>query len=327
MTTINTTRTLIHPSDKDGCGFYRILQPATALSELKPLHFVLSYRYYMIHELKHHNINKVVLQRHTDPHMLEHLKFYKSLNLNIVHDQDDLLWQVPPTNPYHRYFKGVNKKILREALSMSDTIVASTEELAEQTFKFVRKRPVVLPNMVSKKHYQAPTKRTGEKLRIGWAGSNTHVGDLRIISPLVSDTLDKYDWVFMGYCDPAWKDKVEFHEFVPVDTYMDKIKSLNLDAVVIPLEHNLFNECKSRVKLLEFGAIGVPAVTTDIAPYKYNPNPKIASNNKAWINFRGVLESWEDESVRYQAALDAFAWAKTGCLEDNIDNVQMAWKL
>jgi len=321
------SKTLVHPSDKDGCGYYRILQPATALAELRPLHFILSYRYYMIHELKHHNIDKVVLQRHTDPHMLQHMKFYKSLNLNIVNDQDDLLWQVPPSNPYHRYFKGENKKILHETLSMADTLVASTEELAEQMYKFVRKRPVVLPNMVSVKHYRPPSVRTHEKLRVGWAGSNTHVGDLRLIAPLVSDTLDKYDWVFMGYCDPAWKDRVEFHEFVDVNKYMDKIKSLNLDAVVIPLEHNLFNECKSHVKLLEFGAIGVPAVTTDIAPYKNNPNPKIKSNNKAWRNFRGVLESWEDESVRYQAALDAFTWAKTNCLETNVDNIQMAWRL
>ena len=320
-------KTLIHPSDRDGCGFYRIHQPATAMSEARPLHFVLSHHYYDIASLKKHNIDKVVVQRHTEPSMITRLEYYKTLNMNIVHDLDDLLWQVPSTNPYNRYFKGINKKMLHRALSIADSLVVSTEPLADQTYKFVRRRAKVLPNLVSNKHFQSPKERTRKKLRVGWAGSNTHVGDLRIISQLISATIDRYDWVFMGYCDPAWLDKVEFHNFSPISDYMNKLKALDLDAMVIPLEQNLFNESKSHIKLLELSSIGVPCITTDISPYSENPNPKIKTSNKSWKNFMEVLESWEDEAVRLSAAKSAYIWAKTYCLESNVPLIQEAWGL
>ena len=96
--------------------------------------------------------------------------------------------------------------------------------------------------------------------------------------------------MFMGYCDPQWQGKVEFHEFVPVQEYMTKMKSLELDVVLIPLEDNLFNRCKSHIKLLEFSTIGVPCITTEISPYRENPNYKIPTSNKSWKHFKEALE-------------------------------------
>jgi hypothetical protein len=278
-------------------------------------------------QLQEQNISKVIVQRHTEEQMITHLEFYKSVGLEIIHDIDDLLWQVPPTNPYHRYFKGINKKCLARALAMSDYLSASTIPMAEHTFKFSRKMPVVVPNYVSAKHYQKPKMRQKQKLRVGWAGSNTHVGDLQIINQLVSSTLDKYEWVFMGYNDPKWVNKIEFHEFVAVEDYMDYAKLLNLDVVVIPLEENAFNTCKSGIKLQEFSAIGVPCITTDIMPYKENVNAKIPVSKRAWQGFRDALSAFEDESVRLKAALATHEWSAKYILEDNLDVIRRAWRL
>jgi hypothetical protein len=320
-------KVLVHPSDTDGCGYYRIVQPATALANLRPLHFVVSYKYYLLQHLHEHSISTVVCQRHTEQQMLTHLQFYKSCQLQIVHDLDDLLWQVPISNSYRFYFNATNKKILHTSLKTADRLVTSTVELAEQTYKFVRKDAHVLPNYVSSKFSTEPVKRKREKLRIGWAGSNTHAGDLSIISPLISETLDKYQWVFMGYCEPQWLSKVEYHDFVKIDKYMEKLASLNLDAVVIPLEDNLFNKCKSHIKLLEFATLGVPAITTDISPYKENPNFKIKHSKRAWKDFMDCLKVWECENARHDAAMNAWRWSKKFCLEDNVDNIRAAWGL
>ncbi|MDE1905083.1 MAG: hypothetical protein KGH75_01350 [Rhodospirillales bacterium] len=321
------TRTLLHPSDSDGCGYYRIVQPGTALANHTNQHFIISHTYYMINHIKDKCIDRVICQRHTEEHMVANLKFYKDLNLKIVHDLDDLLWQVPPSNNYHKYFKGTNKKCLREALSIADKLVVSTEPLAQEVKKFTKRESTVLPNMILSKHYQLPKSRTKQKLRVGWAGSNTHAGDLRIISPVIQNTLDKYEWVFMGYAEPQWKEKVEFHQFVPVSEYTDKLKSLNLDVMLIPLEENAFNNSKSHIKLLEAASIGVPATTTDIDPYKENPNPKIPTSNKSWKKFVDVLAAYEDETVRLEAAHKAFDWAKKYCVELNIPKIDQAWSV
>ena len=319
------SKTLVHPSDKDGCGYYRILQPAKAIADHTSLHLVCSYQYYGPMEVADQGIDRVIVQRHTEPTMVMHLGFYKEIKVRIIHDLDDLLWQVPPTNPYVNYFKGVNRKCLKEALTMADGLTCSTPELAEQAYKFCRKRSMVLPNLLRQKHYTLPKVRNGKRLRVGWAGSNTHMGDLRIINQLVSETLDKYDWVFMGYCDEKWKSKVEFHEFVPVEKYMEKLQSLNLDVAVIPLESNLFNECKSHIKLLEFSALGIPCITTDISPYRENVNFKVPTSKRAWKDFADALEEWTNESKRLIAARNSFEWSKKYCLEQNIALLHSCW--
>jgi O-antigen biosynthesis protein len=319
------SKILIHPSDAEGCGFYRILQPAKALYESHPLHIINSFVYASPQQIIENDIKHVIVQRHSEPKMVERLAEYKSLGLTLVHDLDDLLWQVPPTNPYHRYFKGENKKALHSALQMVDHVSVSTQPLAVEVRKFTRQPSIILPNYVSRSHYQPPKERQQEKLRVGWAGSPTHVGDLGLIRTLVTSTLNEYQWVFMGYCPEEWKSQIEFHNYVDIKCYMDKLKELNLDAVVIPLENNLFNEAKSYIKLLEFASIGVPCITTDIYPYKDNPNPIFPNNNKAWRKYNQVLDSWKDEQERMKAATLAYNWAQKYILENNTDKIRKAW--
>jgi glycosyltransferase involved in cell wall biosynthesis len=88
----------------------------------------------------------------------------------------------------------------------------------------------------------------------------------------IKKTLDKYDWHFMGAM-PAelheYKDKLTYHEWKDTWHYPQYVKSINADIGIAPLEFNLFNECKSNIKALEFTACGMPGVYTNIEPYKF----------------------------------------------------------
>jgi O-antigen biosynthesis protein len=46
------------------------------------------------------------------------------------------------------------------------------------------------------------------------------------------------------------------------------MKNLNADIAIAPLEINEFNKSKSNLKRLEYVVCGLPAVFTDIEPYK-----------------------------------------------------------
>jgi hypothetical protein len=75
----------------------------------------------------------------------------------------------------------------------------------------------------------------------------------------------------------------EFHPGVPFDQYPAKLASLNLDLALAPLEHNKFNEAKSNLRLLEYGIMGWPVVSTDIYPYQNAPVHHVSNNARAWI--------------------------------------------
>jgi len=97
-------------------------------------------------------------------------------------------------------------------------------------------------------------------------------GDLALIREVVEATSEECDWVFFGMCPEELRPFVkEFHPFVPFEQYPAKLASLNLDLAVAPLEVNRFNECKSNLRLLEYGILGWPVVCSDVLPYRGAP--------------------------------------------------------
>lgn len=319
---------VLHPADSGGCGHYRLRQPAKLLAfnhvaQVKEASFFLKDEH--IAEL---NPYKFVTQRQTELDQCRELRRYKSSfpNIPVQMDLDDLLWQVPPGNGYHKRFSKNNRKAIFENIRYVDIMTASTVPLALEIEKIRRGKVHVYPNLVSSHFFIPPRPRTRGKLRVGWAGSATHEGDLSQIKSVVMHTLDMVDWVFMGYC-PEWaKGLVEFHPGVVVEEYMKYLPKLNLDVAVAPLEHNLFNECKSNLKLLEFSAIGVPVITTDIYPYSENPGFKIKDKNsfKKWMEAIDVYI--RDESLRFNHAVASYNWAlSTYKLESNLETIEKLW--
>jgi hypothetical protein len=119
---------------------------------------------------------------------------------------------------------------------------------------------------------------------VGWAGAQQHTGDLELIFDVVKETSDEIQWVFFGLCFEEWLPYgVEAHDPVDFDLYPTTLAGLNLDLAVAPLAHNRFNQCKSDLKLLEYGALGIPVVCTDIDPYRNAPVTRVRNTKHAWL--------------------------------------------
>ncbi len=72
---------------------------------------------------------------------------------------------------------------------------------------------------------------------------------------------------------------------MPIDRYPAKLASLKLDLALAPLEHNVFNECKSNLRLLEYGACGFATICTDIVPYQGDlPVTRVRNRHKDWAD-------------------------------------------
>jgi hypothetical protein len=117
----------------------------------------------------------------------------------------------------------------------------------------------------------------------------------------------------------------EYHEWVPLHDYAEKLASLDLDLAVAPLEHHPFNEAKSNLRLLEYGVLGYPVICTDILPYQCDlPVFKVANRHRAWTN--AIREMTADrEACRRHGEQLREAVTKNWMLEDHLDAWQRAW--
>lgn len=216
--------------------------------------------------------------------MLERYKrHHRSLR---VFAMDDLITNVPESNPYYKLVFRDAKARLRRALSACDRAVVSTQPLVDMCHGLsddIR----LIPNMLEKARWGGlpSARRSGPKPRVGWAGAQQHHGDLALIVDLVKETAQEVDWIFFGMCLEELKPYVkEEHAFV-VDfaDYPKKLASLNLDIAVAPLEQHPFNEAKSNLRLLEYGVLGLTVICSDIYPYQNAPVKRVSDDPQAWI--------------------------------------------
>jgi hypothetical protein len=101
----------------------------------------------------------------------------------------------------------------------------------------------------------------------------------------------------------------EFHKAVRFEDYPRKLATLNLDLAVAPLEHNRFNECKSNLRVLEYGVLGWPVIASDIEPYQGSPVCLVKNQARAWIN--AIRERIQDIHAAQLEGDRLQAWVKT----------------
>jgi hypothetical protein len=162
-------------------------------------------------------------------------------------------------------------------------MVVSTQPLKE-AFKDYIDDIRVVPNYLPRSIWGTLRSRRNcsTKLRVGWAGSIFHKGDLSIISKLLTQYHDKVEWVFFGMAPEGLENSVEFHPGVSLEHYPYKLATLDLDLALVPLEDNAFNAAKSNLRLLEFGILGWPVICSDVYPYRDAPVTRVKNRYKDW---------------------------------------------
>lgn len=146
---------------------------------------------------------------------------------------------------------------------------------------------MVAPNLLDNAVWGAvqAKRREGARPRVGWAGSNSHGGDLNLIEDVVKALAAEVNWILLGYCPNRLKPYVrEFHPPVAVKDYPEALASLGLDVAIAPLAANAFNEAKSNLKLLEYGALGYAVVCSNLLPYQGRlPVVRVANTTQQWV--------------------------------------------
>ncbi|CAD5109259.1 glycosyltransferase [Zestomonas carbonaria] len=296
-------RVLCHPSDGGGCGHYRLYQPFLAMEREALIEGVSTGQLLAPVELERFAPDSIVYQRQFTPESLLRREEAKTFSGAFrVMDMDDFIPGVPQKSIHYKRIPKDVMDYINKALSLVDRFVVSTEPLAE-AFAGLHPDIRVVQNRLPVEWWGhlSSERRVGRKPRVGWAGGSSHTGDLELIFDVVRELAHEVEWVFFGMCPELLRPYIhEFHSGIPIECYPERLASMNLDLALAPLEMNLFNECKSNLRLLEYGACGFPVICTDIVTYRCGMPVTLVKNR---------TEDWLEAIRMHLADLDATAKA------------------
>jgi len=277
-------KVLVLPVNTSAVGHYRLTQPMIELEAAGRAQGRICYSMPSIIEVERQSPDVIVLQGRyfeTSVADIPPLKTYS--NARRIYELDDYVINIPRKNEHIRNMptRDEMERLVRRGIGLCDRVVVSTQPLADALSDMHHDIRVV-PNMLAKHLWtnMNSQRRTSKKPRVGWGGGTSHHGDLAVIADVVRELANEVDWVFFGMCPEELRPYMhEFHGVIGLDIYPAKLASLNLDLALAPLEFHIFNDCKSNLRLLEYGACGYPVICTDTKAYQgYLPATRIKTN-------------------------------------------------
>ncbi|XSS64929.1 glycosyltransferase [Pseudomonas sp. B11] len=276
------------PVNGTATGHYRVTGPLSALEESGRVISRVSYESPSMVEIERLSPDTIVLQgRYSEGSAGDILRMKKYSSALRIFELDDYVVSAPKKNSHTRNKPANTEQMLREGIAMCDRVVVTTQPLAD-ALSSMHSDIRVVPNMLAPDPWATLTSRRGtsSKPRVGWGGGTSHTGDLEIIADVVRELANEVEWVFFGMCPDELRPYLhEFHPAISLQSYPFKLASLNLDLALAPLEFHIFNDCKSNLRLLEYGACGYPVICTDTEAYRgFLPCTKVLSNStEEWL--------------------------------------------
>lgn len=334
-------------ADRGGCGWYRMRQPINALKGLADISLLEGGESEAIIADKVDWADVLVCRPSLNINILRFVK--NEGKKRIIMDFDDNYWELDPKGSLYRNWGQNEVKIgnewlwqngrdgfnmfenrrrlvnLEEAISLADVITVTTPILKE-AMDNVHHDVRMLPNYVDlslypEGEYKDPNKKN--EFRVAWAGGNNHDGDLLEILPQFHKLMEQKDVVlyFIGndysYNLKKYGDRVRFSNWVEFQAHPMRLKFLDIDVAVIPLEANTFNQYKSEVKFTEWSALKVPSIVRDVNPYSLVINSSLSVPIKTNDKLLDGIKLLRDKNKANLIAQNAFSWVKN---ERNLEN-------
>ena len=211
-------------------------------------------------------------------HTIDLVRQVKRSGKYLVYETDDAIPLIPEHHqkPWYRDAAGH----VFECARLADVVTVSTRPLA-RVFESHNERVEVIENQLDPRLWKPSLlgnkSRNDGRTRIGIVGSKHHDKDFEILHDAVRSTAGKGDAVlWIAYGDGARElvgelppEKCQY--VAPnynYEAHPGRLASLGLDIGLCPLFGDDFNRCKSDIKYLEFGFLGICGIYSKFPPYE-----------------------------------------------------------
>ncbi len=200
----------------------------------------------------------------------------------------------------------------------ADAVTVSTEPLKAR-FAPLNAHVHYIPNYLDQNLWRlaedkAPTKpREGYVIKIGYIGTPSHDNDLAVVREAMLDVEKLYGArveieVIGGFqnIDPMFGKRVGLPKKNEYPDFVEWLfKVVDWDIGVIPLVDDGFNRAKSHLKFLEYSALGLASIVSNVPTYKDVVRDRenalsVANTRQAWK--KALIELIENPDLRTQLA-------------------------
>ena len=293
------------PVGDDGCGYYRCYQPLTQLSRMG--HYVMLPTRGMVwlpepETTEPGALDVLAGQLLTGPRGMAFWESWAGKTALSYDLDDDVFSSDHEGSLWHKMPEC--RDIAAYLLAISDLVTVSTEPLVEVVKKY-NPRVEVLPNCVHEDLLKMERPRP-ERVTVGWAGGTSHLRDFDYIAPMLSRFLNQNPQVDMHFIGGDYTPRLKVpggrtrHTTWTPDVW-DYYAGVDFDIGLAPLDPaGKFNRCKSHLKAMEYGALGIPVVASAGAAYgwyvEHGVTGFLVKHDHEWGRYLRALAN--DEAMR-----------------------------
>ncbi len=278
----------------------------------------------------------IVVQRHMLPTQEAAQKlvdYCKKQGIKLIYEIDDDLYNIFKKRDIHGSYPKSLLAGVMVATECADLVITSSPFLQQQ-IQSMNPNVICIPNALDENLWLEPRddnfiqptpKQIEDKIRILYMGTKTHTDDLKIVQKayqqLKNEYSDKVILEIVGGVPDGTKIFGDIVEVTSVGDFRDDSQDDYSRFVhwfrqtnhwqfgIIPLQVNEFNNKKTYIKFLDYTALGIPCICTDIAPYRevvrHEENGLlIANDTQSW--YQAMKRLVDDIELRHQLAKQAF---------------------
>ncbi len=292
-------RALNYLADYGGCGYYRCMAPNFLLN-LYQKSIVIESTAMIMDPKFYTTVSTVKFQRQATPHQRDFIRQLKTLSDKETHNKlmyevDDVVFieDIPMYNRNRDAFASQEiQSSIKDILSMMDEIIVTCDYFKELMIsKTGNKNVTVVPNYLMKwwfdRYYNLGNlvkkfEQNKKKPVIAIFASGTHVDvanrtnfqdDFAAVYKHIERTKNDFQWHFYGSYPLQLRHLVDsghikFFQWVQLPDFAQAMANSGAQLTFASLQDNDFNRCKSNIKLIEAGALGLPCVCPDMVTYK-----------------------------------------------------------
>jgi glycosyltransferase involved in cell wall biosynthesis len=221
----------------------------------------------------------------------------------IIYQLDDPLYvpYVSPSNGYFAYLKFFGK--VAEICRVSRTVIVNSTHHREYASQY-NQNIWQIPSLIDTEKYTYRERQpNGAPICVGWSGSPTTVGNLRVIADALRKLQDRqlnYRLQFIGgtgfdlpgvnYAARAWA----------AETEVEDLRQMEIGMVPLPV--NEWNKRKFYMKVVQYMALGIPPVATPLGSnpevIEHGVTGFLADSTEQWVDCLEQLVSDADLRLR-----------------------------
>lgn len=326
-------------ADSAGCQWYRIRTPLYALTEL-------GRRCSFGRYLPRSSPRVLIGQRVSNPGPS---RLWQELSARadrprLVYELDDDLFHIDPENTKaYAFFSAPEIQAnIKANIEAADAVTVSTWALAVAVDEEIPGHPPmhVVPNYLPAlplvtgddaltNAFAVGDRAVAGQTVIGWAGSGTHSRDWQEHGDQIWRGAQRSGALLSAIGSvPAGMGHRSVRALPWFNSLPDYYAAVarSFDIGVAPLAATLFNRSKSPIKVMEYGALGIPAVASDVGPYadyiEHGVDGFLVRRPHEWAQFLRILV--HDLGARQEIAGAAHRKAETMQIDRHIDEWEKA---